>query len=758
MGNLVKVIDVIKEKCVNCHSCITACPVKFANNAIGNTVEINDNLCLGCGNCIKACTHDARQGIDDFDTFIADLQKGVKIVSIVAPAAASNFPGKYLNLNGWLKSIGVVANFDVSFGAELTIKSYIQHIVNNKPAAIIAQPCPAIVTFIETYKPELIKYLAPADSPMLHTIKMVKRYYPEYRNYKFAVISPCYAKKREFLETGLGDYNVTYKSIDKYLNLNKIELNRYGKTDFDNAPAERGVLFSTPGGLMRTAERDVPGITNSTRKIEGVHTIYHYLEHLNSNIDKKFAPLLIDCLNCETGCNGGAGTLNQEKSVDEIEWLIEERNREMCDLYKSKDQTVEGTESVSINSMIDKYWEPGLYGRKYQNLSDNYTVKVPGDREKKDIFRKMMKYEDSDIINCSSCGYGSCSEMATAIYNKYNNPENCHHYIANLMKNIGALIKDKSGDLNNNFHNMTKLIEDQQKGLETILYSIKDFHKSLKKIKNNIGIQDENILTTNEIFRQFSKGVLAINTNSDEIMNMTKSNVDSTKDGLEKVNGLVGKVNDIGGKISETSEDIQLVSKETENISEMLNEINYITKQTNLLALNAAIEASRAGVHGAGFAVVAEEVKKLSERSGSVTKEIHLIVSKIKEYVKKSVESISSGNTSCSEGSALGNDASESLNEIFKSITDVSNMIAKISEITTGQSSDSTQLLDTIEDISSSSSNITNELDTQMNSLDSLINLIEGMEELTRGNKGLAMSISGISRTLDSEVEKLTLF
>ena len=199
---LAKVINVDSDKCQNCHACISVCPSKFCNNGSGNHVKINDDLCIGCGQCIEACTWKARTRIDDTEQFFADLRRGVPIVTVVAPAVAASFPTTYLNLNGWLKSHGVSANFDVSFGAELTIKSYLEHIQNNHPRTVIAQPCPVIVSYIELYKPELLEYLAPADSPMLHTIKMIKEFYPEYRDHKVAVISPCIAKKREFEETG----------------------------------------------------------------------------------------------------------------------------------------------------------------------------------------------------------------------------------------------------------------------------------------------------------------------------------------------------------------------------------------------------------------------------------------------------------------------------------------------------------------------------------------------------------------------------
>ena len=168
MSELRPVIFVDKDKCVNCHRCIAVCPSKMCNDGSGDYVKINSDMCIGCGHCIEACDHGARYGIDDTDAFFASLKRGDSVVAIVAPAAAAHFKGKDLELNGWLKSIGVKAVFDVGFGAELTTKSYVEHIKKNNPKLVIAQPCPAIVTWIELYHPELIPYLSPADSPMAH--------------------------------------------------------------------------------------------------------------------------------------------------------------------------------------------------------------------------------------------------------------------------------------------------------------------------------------------------------------------------------------------------------------------------------------------------------------------------------------------------------------------------------------------------------------------------------------------------------------
>lgn len=465
---LVKVINVDKDKCVNCHVCINVCPVKYCNDGSGETVKVNHNLCIACGSCLSACTHDARQYIDDFQPFFESLKNGEKIVAIAAPSVAANFPDQYLNLNGWLKNLGVDAVFDVSFGAELTIASYIDHLKKNSPQIIIAQPCAAIVSFIEIFKPELIEHLAPVDSPMLHTMKLIRTYYPAYKNHKIAVISPCLAKKREFIATGYGDFNVSYLSIHKYLTENSISLSFFPATDYDNPPAERAVLFSSPGGLLQTAERWHPDIRNKTRKIEGVHTIYDYLETLPRMIREKKSPLLVDCLNCEKGCNGGPLTLAKDKPIDEIEYLIRTRNEELQKLYKDISVNEKTDVKAHLENLLANFWKPGLYNRKYENNSLNNIFKIPDENEIQDIYHKMHKYAEGDFYNCSSCGYGKCENMAFAIFNGLNRPENCHFYLS------------REGEI---AHNATEM---SQKRLQTILNTM---------IEGFVQINNEGIIT-----------------------------------------------------------------------------------------------------------------------------------------------------------------------------------------------------------------------------------------------------------------------
>ena len=422
------VVQVDGEKCVNCHACIAVCPVKICNNGSGDFVNVDPDRCIGCGRCLDACSHDARFLTDQFDEFLAATAAGEPMVAMVAPSAATNFAEQYLRLNGWLKTLGVAAVFDVGFGAELAARSFAEHLKTHPESPLITSPCPAVVSYIELYQPELLPYLAPIDSPMIHTVRMIERHYPQFRDHRMLVLSPCPSKRREFEAAGIDSLHIGFDSIREHLAQQDIRLETFDAAPYDNPVPGIGLFFPSPGGLLRTVERWIPDVRHVTRQIEGQETLYEYLKTLTPVIenDKSALPRLIDCLNCPHGCNQGPASTLGGQPPDIAEAMLRERFKTLCEPGKGSGPTFNECE---IRQIVDHFWKAPDNPRSYRNHSLDTQIEVPEPRRRKKILRSMHKYSDADLFDCCSCGYRSCDMMVLAIHNGLNRPENCHHYL-----------------------------------------------------------------------------------------------------------------------------------------------------------------------------------------------------------------------------------------------------------------------------------------------------------------------------------------
>lgn len=633
------VIGIDDAKCKNCHVCIEACPVKFCLDGSGSTIKINHDMCIGCGRCIDACTHQARFPLDDASLFYRDLEGNAEVVAIIAPAAAANFGGKIGNLVGYLHSLGVKAVFDASFGAELTTESYQRYIASANPKTVIAQPCPAIVSFLELYHPELLEYLAPVDSPILHSAKAIRSLHPERKAARIAAITPCLAKKREFEDTGIVSYNVTFRSIEQDLMKRGKTLESFRSEPFDGLEGERGSGYPLPGGLMRTVARDAPLVARRIRTIEGPENVYAYFETLSVSLAKGIAPLVVDCLNCPHGCVVGPGTDHEGRTLDELKSHIESRSAPQ-----------DKTRLKALRKNINKTMGVVDFARTYTDRSKTCRLNVPTKSELERIYLSMEKTGEGDIYNCASCGYGSCEDMAKAIFNGLNKAENCHHYQKKRLEDDQASAKALSESLNE------KIVESERR-----MVNLGKTMESLSiRCAGQAATIEESSAAIENMFKTLGKASQISGGNRRRLEGLATG----AKRGEETLSGV--------------SEAIAHLRESMSGIGNVSSVISEIADMINLLSMNAAIEAAHAGEAGKGFAVISGEVKRLAnssnDNSAKITKDLANIEKKIEASSQASL------------------DATGSVRAIMKEVTSISEGITELFDLLGESSAESTQL------------------------------------------------------------------
>ncbi len=427
-----KSIVYTNDNCIGCNKCINVCS---AIGACISSVEdgkehivVDGSKCVACGSCIDVCVHGAREFEDDTERFFEDLKRGEKISILLAPAFKANYPDEYNSVLGGLKDLGVNRIISVSFGADITTWGYLNYIEKYDFYGGISQPCPAVVSYIERYLPELIPNLFPVQSPLMcAAIYMRKELGVTDR---LAFISPCIAKKLEIEDPqnkGLVQYNVTFEHLMRYV----FEHGIRGEKVHSEIEYGMGSFYPTPGGLAENV-RWFLGDQVFIRQIEGERHLYEWMRDNSDRIRKKETPFLfIDALNCEKGCICGTAVNPEKSRTDDALYALlnireEVKKQEAGNAWSRCDSP--GERLKNYNKQFENL-KLEDYLRGYTDRSSECSFKIPDEAALDSIFNSMNKTtKESREINCTCCGYESCKRMATAIYNGFNHKENCIYY------------------------------------------------------------------------------------------------------------------------------------------------------------------------------------------------------------------------------------------------------------------------------------------------------------------------------------------
>lgn len=634
------------DNCTGCNKCVRDCPVLIANVATdAGKVTVDSEKCIACGACFDACEHNAREYQDDTKSFFTALEAGKKISVILAPAFWANYPHEYKKVLGYLKEKGVNHIYSVSFGADITTWGYLKYITEHQFLGGISQPCPAVVNYVEKYIPELLPKMMPIHSPMMCMAIYIKKYLK--CDDELAFISPCIAKKTEITDPncyGYVKYNVTFKKLfetigNKYQGCKEYE---------DELEYGMGALYPMPGGLRENVEHFL-GKEQVVRQVEGEEEAYRYLhEYLERIRTNRRQPFMVDILNCSKGCIYGTAT-EPERNTDDVMLTLSDMRNRASDRTETKkglfwkkgkngspwDDSVPENERLANLMKAFADLDINDFVRKYTNK--NVVIKEPSEHEIQEIFTSMNKTDAaSQKINCESCGYSSCRNMARAIYNGVNVKENCVHYVKSVAENEKEKIQN--------------LMEEEQQKQEIHNQKLADITEQFVSLSENIDqLGDANETSANE--------ATTLAQHIQEISNF-----------CQQLNSSLATISDFINIYKASNEDI-----------------SSIAGQTNLLSLNASIEAARAGEAGRGFAVVASEIRELSDSTKNLIVENDEKAEEIIPKINASIDSIK--------------DLIENINEMNEKVATIAATSEEISSQTSCVQSMADELRDAVENI-----------------------------------------------------------
>lgn len=573
IGKLNSGLVYTNDDCIGCNHCISACPVFEANYSLErdgrDLIYVNGDACVHCGACIDVCHHHARSYRDDTEQFFADLDKGEAISLLVAPAFIANYPREYAKVLGYLKSRGVNHIISVSFGADITTWGYLNYITKYNFTGGISQPCPAIVDYIEKYIPDLVPKMVPIHSPMMCAAIYARKYMKI--TDKLAFISPCIAKKSEIMRPDnrqYVSYNVTFDHLME--RLKGINLSSYDAVD--ELEYGLGSVYPQPGGLKENVEHFL-GKDVMIRQIEGEAHAYHFLKNYAERVKSgKPLPFMVDALNCANGCLHGTGAEPETVESDDVLFEINHQRNKVKESKrdKKKEKKNPWAKQISYEKRLANFNEQ-FAELKLEDFMCRYQADVKSvsvsEQQIEAGFEDMKKdTPQKRMIDCGTCGYDSCREMAEAVALGLNRKENCMHYEKTALQEEQKRMQE-----------MTVQMKEEHKKKEALYAEIMN---DFQQIRNSMGELSIGNQTSAEDATKMAQAVGGMSAFTEMLRDSMKQVIDAVQ-GYDTMN----------------------------------EDIIKISNQTGMLALNAGIEAARSGEAGKGFAVIANRVRDLSEQT-----------------------------------------------------------------------------------------------------------------------------------------------
>ena len=423
-------VTTIKEKCRMCYACVRGCPAN-AISILDGQANVIPERCIGCGNCIRVCSQKAKHVSSDIAKTFVILASGAPAAAIIAPS----FPAEFTEVDGdiliaMIRDLGFDFVHEVAFGADLVAREY-TGLLLDESSRFIATTCPAIVSFVRKYHPDLIPSLIPVVSPMVASARALRQVHGS--ELKVVFIGPCIAKKGEAAHeevAGEVDAVLTFVDLREMFRQRQIDGSSGATATFDQPHGSLGSLFPITRGLLQASDLHEDLLLGDIVSADG-HD--HFRDAIGDFELGHSGIRLLDILCCQ-GCIMGVGMTSTEP------------------LFRRRAEV--GRRAKEVMTTFDHdAWERELARFEHLDLrrsfapADQRFSADPTPAELQTILECMNKPAEDDRLNCGSCGYDSCVAHATAVHHGLAELEMCLPYMVERLKHAVSDLEQSNRSL-----------------------------------------------------------------------------------------------------------------------------------------------------------------------------------------------------------------------------------------------------------------------------------------------------------------------
>jgi diguanylate cyclase (GGDEF)-like protein len=390
---------------------------------INGHAEIIEERCVKCGQCVSECSIHGNTVRDDIPRVRALLASGRPVVAVLASEfVAALHPLPPLEIERALESSGFFAVESTVLGEEVVAAEYQRSYTRPCASLTLRSTCPVTVDWVRKFYPQLVTALMPIVPPYIVQARLVKKMYPD--DVAVVYVSPCYARKDEAYDPqfdGAVDAAIDFTELECLLSERKPKP-PYATTAAAGArkPQPLKELSLTDGFPRQT----LMSMDQTNQDIMVVRGLLQLDALLQAVMRGEVAPSVVDMLNCE-GCIDGPAvrpgiSVFAKRNIDAAE-----RKR----APKSSVSTCQLLEFLPTVELVRSF-TPDIV--EFVQPTDEQIDRILADGE---IVSR------AEAMDCGSCGYDTCVEHATAIFEGNSSWEMCFPLQRRRMHKANEVLK-----------------------------------------------------------------------------------------------------------------------------------------------------------------------------------------------------------------------------------------------------------------------------------------------------------------------------